>query len=167
MSELADYELIISRLIDAPRALVFEAFSKREHLAQWWGPKGAAIEVHQFEFKPGGMFLYRLSNSEGMEMWGRFVYKEIIENERLVFVSSFSDAGGGLTRAPFSEDFPLEILNVYQFNESNGKTALELSGNPVQASDRELAFFKNLHASMQQGFGGTFEQLDQYLAQIS
>ena len=84
--------------------------------------------------------------------------------ERLVYVSSFSDAEGNTTRAPFAQDFPLEIYNVLTFTEHDGKTVMELGGGPLDASPAELAFYQGMNASMQQGFGATFQQLVAYLA---
>lgn len=57
-------DLVLTRTLQAPRALVFQAFTEPEHLARWWGPKGFAIEVIRFELKPGGLFHYRLRAGE-------------------------------------------------------------------------------------------------------
>ena len=75
----------------------------------------------KFELKPGGMFHYAMAFQPGHEMYGRFVYREIVAPERLVFVNSFSDAAGGITRAPFpqlKDKWPLEVLNVMTLTES-------------------------------------------------
>ena len=86
-------------LLDAPRDLVWQAWSKREAMAKWWGPKGFGIAVTRFEFRPGGTFLYSMKLPNGDVWWGRFVYREIVEPERIVFANGFSDETGGLTRA--------------------------------------------------------------------
>jgi uncharacterized protein YndB with AHSA1/START domain len=100
----------------------------------------------------------------GHEMWGRFVYRDITAPERLVYVSSFSDDSAGLTRAPFKDTFPLEILNTLTLSEQDGKTVLTLRGRPLNATAEEVATFIDMLPSMQQGFGGTFDQLAAYLA---
>jgi uncharacterized protein YndB with AHSA1/START domain len=97
-------------------------------------------------------------------MWGKFVYREIAAPERMVFVNSFSDAKGGTTRAPFAATWPLEVLNTLLIAESGGRTTLALRGAPLNATDQERATFAAAQKSMQQGFAGTFEQLDAYLA---
>ena len=101
---------------------------------------------------------------DGQIWWGRFVYREIAKPESIVFVNSFSDAVGGVARAPFSATWPLEILNTLTFTEHGGKTTLELRGGPVNPTDEERAMFEGMFGSMQQGFGGTFDQLEEFLA---
>ncbi len=164
VSSVSIKSFVISRTFEAPRELVWKAWTDREALAQWWGPKGCAIEVARLDVRPGGIFHYGIGMPDGSKIWGRFVYHEIEKPSRLVFVDSFSDEKGGITRAFFSENFPLEILNVVTFTESGGKTTLRLEGNPINPTDEELAAFEGMHKSMEQGFGGTFDQLNDYLA---
>lgn len=157
-------EFVITRVFEAPRELVWKAWSEPERLTQWWGPKGFNIQVHQLELRPGGLFHYSMQIPNGGTMWGWFVYREIVAPERLVFVNAFSDEEGGITRAPFSQTWPLEILNTVTFDEQDGKTTLTLRGGPINATEEERKTFQDGHASMQQGFGGTFDQLAAYLA---
>lgn len=156
-------ELVIMRQFNAPRKLVFKAFSEADALAQWWGPKGAKIEVSKLDFKPGGIFHYSMQSPMG-EMWGKFNYLEITEPERIVFTNSFSDKDANTVRAPFSNDFPLVIKNTLTLSEHERKTTILLKGGPVNATETETNFFINMFSGMQEGFGGTFDQLDEYLA---
>lgn len=110
---MADQTLILSRTLQAPRALVFKVLSEAEHLQHWWGPKGATIRVASMEFRPGGVFHYCQEFPNGKEMWGKFVYREIDAPERIVFTNAFSDADGTLTRNPWMPVWPLEILNTW------------------------------------------------------
>ena len=153
----------LSRSFDAPRDRVWEAFTTLEHLEKWWGPKGFAIRSARLEFRPGGMFVYAME-AGGQTMWGRFVYREIEAPGRIVFVNSFSDAEGGLTRAPFADTWPLEILNTWTFTESGGQTTLDIQGVPLNANAVETAVFLAGFPSMQMGFGGTLDQLAAHLA---
>jgi len=100
------------------------------------------------------------------EMWGKFNYLEIIEPEKIVFTNSFSDKDANTVRAPFSNDFPMEIKNTLTLSEHEGKTTVLLKGGPVNATEAEMNFFTNMFSSMQQGFGGTFDQLDEYLSKL-
>jgi len=98
--------------------------------------------------------------------WGLFVYHEIKAPEKISFVNSFSDENGNVTRAPFSQTFPLEVMNNWALTEENGKTTITLKGKPINATEEENKFLKGMEASMQQGFGGTFDQLEEYLVAI-
>lgn len=153
----------LSRTFDAPRARVWEAFTTLEHLEKWWGPKGFSIGSARLDLRPGGMFVYAME-AGGQAMWGRFVYREIEAPGRVVFVNSFSDAEGGLTRAPFADAWPMEILNTWTFTESEGKTTLDIQGVPLNANAVETAVFLAGFPSMQMGFGGTLDQLAAHLA---
>jgi len=159
-------ELVITRTFNAPRELVWKAWTEAERLAQWWGPKGAKIKVHKLDFNPGGIFHYYLESEHGV-MWGRFKYLEIVKPERIVFTNSFSDKDANIVRAPFSNDFPLEIMNILTFSEQEGKTTVLIKGSPINATEAELNFFNNMFSGMQQGFGGTFDQLEEYLAKAT
>jgi uncharacterized protein YndB with AHSA1/START domain len=158
-----DAHLLITRTIDAPLALVWKVHSEAEHLVRWWGPKGCTIPECTLDFRPGGRFHYCLRGPDGSEMWGKFEYREIEKPSRIVYVSSFSDPSGATTRAPFMADFPLKCLNIITFSEENGRTTLHLDSAPLDATEAEWLAFKGMHASMQMGFGGTFEQLLDYL----
>lgn len=158
-------QLVISRAFDAPRELVWKAFTEADRLAQWWGPKGFTMLVRTLDFRPGGVFLYAMRAPDGHVMWGRFVYRDIQEPERMVFVNSFADEDGNIIRAPFSPTWPLEILNIVTFTESGDKTTVTLRGGPINASDEERATFWSSQESVEQGFAGTFDQLAAYLAE--
>ena len=163
--DLQDFTFI--RTLDAPRALVWKAWSEPAALAQWWGPQNAKIRVISLDFRPGGMFHYAMAFQPGREMYGRFIYREVVAPERLVFVISFSDANGGITRAPFPQlkgKWPLEVLHVMRLTELGGTTTLTLRASPLNASDKEQDIFARNFPSMRQGYGGTFDQLADYLA---
>ena len=167
MSVAGTQEFVFTRTFDAPRKLVWKAWTSAEALAQWWGPRGVNIRVIKLDFRPGGMFHYAMAFQPGYEMYGRFVYREIVAPERLVFVNSFSDANGGITRAPFPQlknKWPLEVLNVITLAEEGGKTTLTLHGGPINATDEERAIYAGNTESMRQGFGGAFDKLAECLS---
>jgi uncharacterized protein YndB with AHSA1/START domain len=91
-------EFVITRVFDAPRDLLWNAWTEPERLAQWWRPKGCTIRVVKLDARPGGIFHYAMRFKPGHDMWGRFIYREIAAPERLVFINSFSDASGGIAR---------------------------------------------------------------------
>jgi uncharacterized protein YndB with AHSA1/START domain len=112
--------------------------------------KGVYREVAAPErlVKAGGIFHYGMRSPDGHEMWGRFVYREITAPETLVFVVSFSDEMGGVTRHPLSADWPLEVLNTLLLAENEGRTTLTLRGVPVNATEAERKAFEAGRPSM-------------------
>jgi uncharacterized protein YndB with AHSA1/START domain len=162
--DASDRDFVISRVFDAPRELVWKAFTDPEHMKHWWGPKGFTVRAAKMDFRPGGSYHYCLRSPDGQDMWGKFVYREIAAPERLVFVNSFSDENGGLTRHPMSPTWPLEMLSTFTFTEQDGKTTFTIWWSPLNASDAELKTFEEGRKGMQQGWGGTLDQLEVYLA---
>lgn len=159
----AEVEFVLSRAFAAPRPLVFDAWTDREHLSRWFGPVGMPIAASSLELTPGGMYHYSMALANGQTMWGRWVFREIVRPQRVVFVQSFSDADRGVVRSPFSATWPLETLSTLTFAEYEGKTVVTLRALPLNATAEERATFKQFHASMQQGWGGTLGQLATYL----
>ncbi|MCA8918711.1 MAG: SRPBCC domain-containing protein [Planctomycetes bacterium] len=161
-------ELVITREFAAPRSLVWQAWTKREHLEKWWGPKGMTLSVARLELSPGGTFLYKMSSPQG-DMWGKFVYREITPETRLVYVSSFSNEKGEITRPPFpqiADSWPPEVENTLTLEDSGESTLLTLRGKPLSDTDAEWETWQGMIPSMKQGFGGTFDQLDDFLANV-
>jgi uncharacterized protein YndB with AHSA1/START domain len=156
-------DFVITRVFNAPRKLIFDAFTQPKHLAHWWGPKGLALEVINLDLRQGGIFHYGMKSPEGHEMFGVFKYIEIVSPEKIIFINAFADKEGNIIRAPFNPLWPLEVYNVWTLTEENGKTTLTLKGRPHNASEEENKMFDAGMSSMQQGFGGTFDQLEAYL----
>jgi len=156
---------VISRVFDAPRDKVWKAWTEVERLKQWWGPKGFVVTHCKVDLRPGGIMHYCLRTPDGNEMWGKFAYREIVKPERLVWINSFSDKEGGTTIHPMSPDWPREMLTKVTFEEQGGKTKVTVQWTPVDASTEvERKTFEDGRGSMQQGWTGTFEQFEQYLA---
>ncbi len=158
-------EFVITREFNASRNLMWQLWTQAKHLKKWFGPATAGLEIFSVKvsLQPGGVFHYGLKSPDGFEMWGKFVYKEIDEPNKLVFVASFSDASEGITVHPMSATWPKEVLSTIIFTESEGKTTLHMTGVPINASDEEVKTFVEGMASMKQGWGGTFGLLETYL----
>ena len=155
---------IISRTFDAPRDLMWKAWTDADRLARWFGPKGASIVHSKNDLRPDGTYHYGMKMPDGSMIWGKWVYREVVKPERLVFVNSFSDENGGTTRHPMAEDWPLEWLSTITFTEEDGKTTVNVHWVPLNATDVERATFDAGHASMTGGWTGTLDKLDAYLA---
>jgi len=163
MSNAAMKPFVITRIFDAPRQLVWKVFTDPEHMKNWWGPKGVTVMVSKMDFRPGGTYLYGMRTPDGKDMWGKFVYREIVPPERMVLINSFSDENAGVTRHPFSATWPLELLSTFTFAEHEGKTALTIQWTPHNANAVERQTFEDGRKSMTQGWSGTLDQLAAYL----
>lgn len=163
---LPEGAFVLSRTLDAPRDLVFAVHSDVDHLRHWWGPVGLTMEHATLDFRVGGRFHYSMTAPDGTPMCGLFVYEEIVAPSHIVYVSSFSDEGGGVTRHPGAPEWPERIRCTMRFTEIDGKTRLDMWAIPVGATAEEHAVFVGGHGSMRLGFGGTIAQLDRYLERV-
>jgi uncharacterized protein YndB with AHSA1/START domain len=163
-SAIAVAPFVISHTFDAPRERVWKAFTEVERMKDWWGPKGFPVTTCTLDLRPGGSFHYAMAVPDGSLMWGRFVYREIVAPERIVFVNSFSDEAGGLTRHPMIPTWPLELLSVFRFTEDKGRTTFTLEWAPLNAPAEDCEMFAGAHPHMTQGWLGTLEQLEAHLA---
>jgi uncharacterized protein YndB with AHSA1/START domain len=154
-----------SRVFDAPRERVWAAWTEAEHMKKWWGPKGFKVKQLTLELRPGGRLHYCLLAPDGKEMWGKMAYREIKKPEKLVFMNSFSDANGGTTRHPWSENWPLELVSTITFEALGPKqTKVSIAWLPAPGStDAELKTFDEGRDSMKMGWGGTMDQLSEFL----
>ncbi len=99
VADPASLELVVSRLVDAPRALVFQAWTQQEHAARWWGPQGFTTVSCRLDASRGGSFRVAMRAPGGTVHTKRGVYLEVIAPERLVFTYAWEDAAGNLGHA--------------------------------------------------------------------
>jgi uncharacterized protein YndB with AHSA1/START domain len=162
---------IISRVFDAPRERVWKAWTQVEALKQWWGPAGFKVHTCKLDLRPGGSMHYGMTAPDGSEMWGKFAFREIEAPRRLVFINSFSDPKGNVTRHSGHQAWPLEMVSTITFEEvggsakgDGGKTKVTVHWLPAEgSSDLERKTFDEGRASMNQGWGGTMDQLADHL----
>jgi len=93
-AETGKRELVITRVFDAPRALVFKAWTEPERLVLWWGPQGFTIPFCEMDVRPGGAWRVCMRGPDGTDHWVRGVYREIVEPERLAFSWAWENADG-------------------------------------------------------------------------
>jgi len=162
---VAQKPFVISRTLNAPREIVFDAFTKPEEMKKWWGPKGFTVIAWKMDLRPGGTYHYGMRAPDGTPMWGKFIYREIVRPERIVFINSFSDENGGVTRHPMAPDWPLQMITTFTVEDlGDGKTRLTITSMAFDATEAERAVFDAHHDSMTQGWTGTLDQLETYLA---
>lgn len=90
----ADWDLRLSRVIDAPRDLVFRAWIEPEQIARWWGPAGYTTVEYDMDVRPGGAYWFVMRSPEGNDHRKRGVYREIVPPERIVFTFAWEDEHG-------------------------------------------------------------------------
>jgi uncharacterized protein YndB with AHSA1/START domain len=164
-AQTENIDFVISRTFDAPRDLVWKAFTDPERMRHWWGPKGFTVIASKMDFRPGGTYHYGMRAPDGSAMWGKFVYQEITPPERMVLINSFSDEAGGITRHPMAPNWPLQMFSTFTFEDvGGGKTKFTVRWSPHNATEEERKVFATSHDSMRGGWGGTMDQLATYLA---
>ena len=127
VSTSTDRELLVSRLIDAPRELVFRAWTQPEHIARWWGPQGYTTIFCDMDIRVGGKYRFGMRSPEGTEHWKVGVFSEIVEPERVVFTFAWEASDGSL--GP-------ELLTTVTFADQDGKTMLTLRQAGFESTER-------------------------------
>jgi uncharacterized protein YndB with AHSA1/START domain len=164
-AEAKSADFVITREFDAPRELVWKCFTEAERMKEWFGPKGSTVVSSNMDLRVGGIYHGAMRDGSGRVMWAKFVYREVAAPERLVWVHSFSDEAGGLTRHPLSATWPLELLTTVTFEARPGnKTNVTLRWSPINATAEEQSTFDAAQSGMTRGWTGSFERLDAYLA---
>src|SRR6185437_6985207 len=125
------------------------AFTKAEHLAHWWGPKGFKMLSCKLDLRPGGLFHYGMRAPNGSEMWGKWLFREIVPPEKMVIVVSFSDPEAGMTRHPLAPEWPQEMLGTMTLEAQGNKTRLTNRAVAFNASEAERKAFEAGFASME------------------
>lgn len=148
--------LIITRIFDAPRELVWKMWTDPEYFKRWWGPKTFTCPVCKIDLRVGGKYLNCMRSLEGQNFWSTGVYKEIVEFEKIIYTDSFADEKGNVVPAihyGLSAGFPLEMLVTVTFEEIDGKTKMTLRHAGIEnISDTD-------RNNMQQGWNESFDKL--------
>jgi len=142
-----DREIVMTRVFDAPRNLVFDAFSKPELLKRWFGPRGWSLVVCEVDFKVGGKWRFVLRGPDGREMGMRGVHREIAPPERTVHLEMF-------------DDYPGESIVTAVFVEENGKTTMTATVLYESQVIRDAV----IKSGMEHGAAETYDKLAEYLA---
>lgn len=150
LAEAAKRELTLMRVFQAPRALVWHAFTEPEHLMKWWGPTHHPATHLSMDVRPGGLWRNCLQSIEtGKELWQHGVFHEVVPPERLVFSFVWEDEG----------ERGIENLVTITFADQDAKTLLTLHQAPFQSIDE-----RDGHG---EGWGSSFDRLAAHLAAAS
>lgn len=159
---LADQDIVIERVFDAPRDLVFKAWTEPERVMQWWGPKGFTSPACTIDLRPGGVWHSAMRSPDGQDFWSKGVYREVVPPARLVTTDQFSDAQGNVvepTQYGMSAEWPREALITLAFDDLAGKTKLTVrhAVGSAPAKEREMC---------EQGWSESLDKLADYLAAV-
>jgi uncharacterized protein YndB with AHSA1/START domain len=117
--------LEITRVFDAPRELVWRAWTEPELVKRWWGPEYFTCPFARIDLRVGGKYLFCMRSSDGKDYWSTGVYREIVPPERIVCTDSFADEKGNVVPASYYgmvAPYPLELLLRVSFEARAGKT---------------------------------------------
>lgn len=157
-------EFVITRVVDAPRGRVWKAWTEERELKAWFGPKEFERFYSKLDFRVGGGYHYGLRSSGGVEVWGKWTFREIVAPERFTFLMAFSDKDGGLGRHPMAPQWPQQMTATILFAEMGGKTLVTVKSVPHEATKEEIKVFRAGFASMTEGWTGTLDQLATFCA---
>jgi uncharacterized protein YndB with AHSA1/START domain len=133
--------MVITRIFDAPRTLVWEAWTNPKHVMQWWGPKGFTAPVCEIDFRVGGKFLCCMRSPEGQEGWNGGEYHEIVPHEKIVYSMYFADSKGNRIdpgELGIEHEAIEDARDVVMFEDlGNGRTKVTLIGNETMESAKE------------------------------
>ncbi|MCA0756959.1 SRPBCC family protein [Paenibacillus sp. N4] len=147
-AQAGDREIVITRLLDAPRQLVFEAWTNEEHLSKWWGPQGFTSTFQKFEMKPGGTWEFIMHGPDGVDFPNTNVFVEIVKPERIVFKHAV---------------FPHFLATAIFEAAPEGKTKLTYSS----VFEETAAVFDKVKEYAVPGAEQTMDRLEELLASIS
>ena len=126
-------ELVITRVLDAPPMLVYKVWTEPEHMARWMGPKGFTAPSVKMDVREGGRYRALIRSAEGKDYWFQGVYREVVENERLVFTFVWEEEGSQ------------ENLVTITFAEENGKTRMAyVDGFIVAVPKKNMAQYRKM-----------------------
>jgi uncharacterized protein YndB with AHSA1/START domain len=149
-SELTDRVLVIERIFDAPRSLVFRAWIEPQHLSRWFGPRGYTVPSYTLDPRPGGGWRCCMVSPEGSEHWVGGVFREVLEPERLAFTWAPENADGTLGH---------ETLITVTFADLGEKTGLTLRQETFESIEA-----RDDHRN---GWTSAIERLAEYLATLN
>ncbi|MBW4579472.1 MAG: SRPBCC domain-containing protein [Tildeniella nuda ZEHNDER 1965/U140] len=151
----SDREIIITRIFNAPRELVFKAWTEPKHIEQWFGPAGFTTRVEELDFRPLGHWRYVMIGTDGTEYPSEGVFREIVPPERIVTTDEF---GEGIEQV-LDADLPQGMVVTVLFEDLGGKTKLTIQVMHETVSDRR----KHEEMGVIAGWNSSLDCLSEYL----
>ena len=162
MTELPEF--ILDRIFDAPRDMVWRAWTDPDLLPRWYGP-GAETIIHKFDLEPGGMWLGEMKWGDNSH-FSKVVFQEVAQPKKLVWHHSSSDADWNIITSPMMADWPRVLLTTVTFEDMGDKTNVRLTWVPFDATDAEIACFAAAKDGMHKGWGGGYALMDELFVEL-
>lgn len=151
---LADREIVLTRVFDAPHELLWDAWTDPKHVVKWWGPRGFTITIHEMDVRPGGIWNHTMHGPDGTDYPGQCVFIEVVKPERIVY--SMTGGKKGEPRTQFQ--------STWIFEAQGSKTKLTL--RMLFASAQEREFVEKTYGAVEGGVQ-TLARLAEYLISVS
>jgi uncharacterized protein YndB with AHSA1/START domain len=144
--------MVITRIFDAPRALVWKAWTEPQYMMQWWGPKGFTAPVCKIDFRVGGKFLCCMKSPDGQEGWNGGEYHEIVPHEKIVYSLYFADSQGNKVdpaQLGIEHEAIEDARDVVIFEDfGNGQTKLTFIGNETMENAKNSGQVEGMNQSL-------------------
>lgn len=162
MNDTPEYSL--DRVFDAPRDMVWRAWSDPDLLACWYGP-GIETVIHEFDLKPGGVWRNEMKWG-GKSDLSQMLFQDVVEGEKIVWLHSSTDRNWNIISNPMMPNWPLVLLTTVNFTDQGQQTNVRLTMAPVDATTAEIACFAETVAGMGSGWGKGFAIIDEILVEL-
>ncbi|MBZ0216883.1 MAG: SRPBCC domain-containing protein [Fimbriimonadaceae bacterium] len=162
MTELPEY--ILERVFDAPREMVWRAWTDPALLSRWYGPNAETV-IHKFDLKAGGVWLNEMKWGEKSN-FQKVLFQEVTPREKLVWHHCSADSDWNVVANPMMPDWPRMLLTTVNFEDMGAQTNVRLSQVPMEATDAEIACFAKMMANMDKGWGSGYAIMDDLLAEL-
>ena len=156
----SDREIVITRIFNAPRELVFKVWTDPQHITQWWGPKGFTTTVSKMDFRPGGTWHYVMHGPDGTDYPVKGSFREIVPLEKIVTTDEFDEGFEQLVKTELPSG---TMVATTLFEDLGDQTRLTLRILHATAEDRR----KHEEMGVVGGWNSSFDCLDEYLAKAS
>jgi uncharacterized protein YndB with AHSA1/START domain len=163
-NEIVPMEFVISREFNGDLETMWKMFTEPTHMASWYGPKEIETGHCDMNFKRGGHYHFSMIAEDKNESWGKLYYIDIVKNIRLIYVTTFSNKKGEITRHPMAPMMPAELLTTVNFIKINdNKSKIEIRWYPINALPEEIKMFNDFHGSFTMGWTGSLDRLESVL----
>lgn len=156
-----DTDIVITREFTAPRQLVWEVWTKPEHIVKWFGPKGFSTRIDEHDFRVGGRTRYVMIDSDGTEYPGTGVFQEIVPIEKIVTTDEFGD-GIEKVEALKNVDLPEGMVSTFLFDDLGERTKLTIITSHPTVEDKK----KHEAMGVVDGWNSSLDKLEEAIAEL-